>query len=301
MTRFYLITGFLGAGKTTFLRGILPGLSKEKVALIVNDFGREKVDAALLEGQGVEISEINNGSIFCACRSEQFREGVEAALGKEPDLIITEASGLADPTNLSGVLDWLEDGTLEYGGTICLVDAARFHKVKDTALVVRKQLNAADGIILNKVDLATSQQLDEVRQVLETFCPGIPVLETSYGQVPLEWFSALRPRTELNEGAPHTKDITQQKLTLRLKPGLPERELEEFLIQVADSAYRIKGFVALENKTVLVDCVGSQVNIGPWDGKAEQINCLTVLFANGLPARKCIRAALVEHPIGEIV
>ena len=301
MTRFYLVTGFLGAGKTTFLRAILPCLSSEKVALIVNDFGRERVDAVLLQGQGVEISEINNGSIFCACRSEQFREGVEAALQNKPDLIITEASGLADPTNLSGVLDWLEDGTLEYGGTICLVDAARFHKVKDTALVVRKQLSTADGIVVNKVDLAQPQQLEDIRSVLAELCPGIPVLETSYGQVDSEWFLALRPRTDLKKGAAHIRDITQQKLTLCLRPGLTRQELEKFLTQVAYSTYRIKGFAALDSMTGLVDCVGSQVHIEPWSGKTEQLNCLTVLFANGLPAKTCIQSELMKNPVGELM
>lgn len=300
MTRFYLITGFLGAGKTSFLRGILPSLTGERVALIVNDFGREGVDAALLEGQGVAVSEIHNGSIFCACRSEQFREGVEEVLRQQPDLILTEASGLADPTNLNGVLERLNDGTLEYGGTVCLVDGARFHKVKDTALVVNKQLQTADGIILNKIDVASPEQLAATRQTLEDLCPGIPVLETCYGRVPTQWLRDLHPRRVLGQGAPHIRDITQQSLTLHLYPGLSRERLEHFLKQIAGATYRMKGFVSLKDGVAIADCVGDAVKVEPWTGPTEQLDHLTVLFGNGLPARKTIRAALQEDLVGEL-
>lgn len=300
MTRFYLITGFLGAGKTTFLRQILEGFAGERVSVIVNDFGREQVDAALLSRQGVVLEEINNGSIFCACRAEQFREALEHVLDREPDVVFTEASGLADPTHLNAVLQRQEAGRLSLAGTVCLVDAVRFHKVRNTARVVRQQLAAADGIVLNKIDLAPPEQRAAIRAELELLCPDIPVIETTYSRVPGQWFRALRP-APLREGGsapPHRRDITLQKLTLHLEDTMTLPRLRAFLEAVAGDTYRIKGFAALEGALTRIDCVGELICVSPWDGAVRDLGRVTVLYGNGLPARRTIQAALARDPIG---
>ena len=70
MTKLYLITGFLGAGKTTFLNKFTQLFQDKKIVLIVNEFGKNGVDGALLQHIGARLAEIDNGSIFCACRIE---------------------------------------------------------------------------------------------------------------------------------------------------------------------------------------------------------------------------------------
>lgn len=72
MSRLYLITGFLGAGKTTFLRRFLPLFSGEKIRLIINEFGEAGVDGSLLKELSPVLEEISGGSVFCACRLDQF-------------------------------------------------------------------------------------------------------------------------------------------------------------------------------------------------------------------------------------
>jgi G3E family GTPase len=68
----YLVTGFLGAGKTTLMQNLLKVFENDKVALIVNEFGQEGVDGAVLEKEGMVIEQIVDGSIFCVCRSDKF-------------------------------------------------------------------------------------------------------------------------------------------------------------------------------------------------------------------------------------
>ena len=68
MTELYLITGFLGAGKTTFLKNFIRMFDGRRLHLIINEFGREGVDGTLLREVGAAMDEINNGSIFCTCR-----------------------------------------------------------------------------------------------------------------------------------------------------------------------------------------------------------------------------------------
>ena len=67
MSRLYLITGFLGAGKTTFLKQFMKQFSSERMHIIVNEFGKEGIDGELLSELGIALDEINNGSIFCSC------------------------------------------------------------------------------------------------------------------------------------------------------------------------------------------------------------------------------------------
>ena len=96
MSKLYLITGFLGAGKTTFLKNFINELSDYRLHLIINEFGKEGVDGELLRELGTALDEINNGSIFCSCRLDKFEEVLEKALSEKPDIIIVEASGLSE-------------------------------------------------------------------------------------------------------------------------------------------------------------------------------------------------------------
>ena len=130
MSRLYLITGFLGAGKTTFLKQFMKQFSSERMHIIVNEFGKEGIDGELLSELGIALDEINNGSIFCSCRLDKF----------ENVLIIVEASGLSDPTNVKKILNQREKFPgLEYMGCVCLLDARQFPKVYETAVVVKNR------------------------------------------------------------------------------------------------------------------------------------------------------------------
>ena len=99
----YLITGFLGAGKTTFLKNFARQFAGRRLRLIINEFGRAGVDGTLLRELDAALDEISNGSIFCACRLDQFEAALEQAAADAPDVVLVEASGLADPTNVRRV------------------------------------------------------------------------------------------------------------------------------------------------------------------------------------------------------
>ena len=154
MSRLYLITGFLGAGKTTFLKQFMKQFSSERMHIIVNEFGKEGIDGELLSELGIALDEINNGSIFCSCRLDKFENVLQQVLQEKPDVIIVEASGLSDPTNVKKILNQREKFPgLEYMGCVCLLDARQFPKVYETAVVVKKQIQVSDLLLLNKKDL----------------------------------------------------------------------------------------------------------------------------------------------------
>lgn len=104
MSRLYVITGFLGAGKTTFLKQFARLFPDQRLAVLVNEFGKEDIDGVLLREVHARLAEIHNGSIFCACRLEQFVDTLAQLAEDEPDVILVETSGLSDPTNVRRLL-----------------------------------------------------------------------------------------------------------------------------------------------------------------------------------------------------
>jgi G3E family GTPase len=102
MTRLYLITGFLGAGKTTFLKKFAL-LAGGRLSIIVNEFGRENIDERLLAKLNARLAGVAGGSIFCTCRLDQFENALLEALEGAPDAILVETSGLSDPTAIRDV------------------------------------------------------------------------------------------------------------------------------------------------------------------------------------------------------
>lgn len=297
MTKLYLVTGFLGAGKTTFLHQFVRLFPDKRLALVVNEFGREGVDGALLSDLGITLTEIDNGSIFCACKLEQFEEALIALLEQAPDLIFVEASGLSDPTSVRSILGQRDKfAQVEYAGAICLVDAARFQKVYQTARVCRMQLAISDLVLINKADLGTPEQIEAIRTAVLAQKPNRPVHETTFGQVKAEWLEEMeRPAPAEGPLEIHTRDITLQRLNLAVE-GFDLKSLTSFLKMFAEDTYRIKGLVRLPEGVYLADCVGPLVEVRPFEGDAPVQNNLAVLFGNGLPARKSIKEAISWFP-----
>ena len=295
MTKLYLIIGFLGAGKTTFLHKFVRLFPNQKIALIINEFGKNGVDGALLQDLEIALTEIDNGSIFCACKLEQFEDALQSILEQRPDLIFVEASGLSDPTAVKSILGREVYKELEYAGAICLVDGVRFHKVYQTARVCRMQLAVSDMVLINKADKATREQMDEITSIVKAQKPNRPVHETEFGHFQREWLDELERPVLSADHEIHTKDITLQKLTLKLS-GFDEKQLVSFLKMFAEDTYRIKGFVSLDGTIYLVSCVGPIVELKQFQGSVPELNKLAVLYGNGLPARKSIKEAVGWFP-----
>ena len=286
-----LITGFLGAGKTTLLRNLLPQYAGRRIRLIVNEFGRVGVDGALLADLGAGMREIVNGSIFCACRLDQFEAALEEAQEQKPELLFVEASGLSDPTAIRTLL---EQGTryqgIHYRGCIALADAANLHRVIDTARVCRRQLSVADLILLTKTDVATPQQVTSAMELLRKGYPEVPVLPVVRGELPFDAVEALSTSRSAQMGD-HRRDLTLQKYTLTVSPEMSADQLRAFLRMFAEDTYRIKGLVELREGVFQLDCVGAYVEVKPADG-LQADHQVAVLAGEGMPLRKSLKEAL---------
>lgn len=204
----YLITGFLGAGKTTFLKNFARQFAGRRLRLIINEFGRAGVDGTLLRELDAALDEISNGSIFCACRLDQFEAALEQAAADAPDVVLVEASGLADPTNVRRVL--AQFPAVSYQGSVCVADAARLEKVFSTARACPRQLAVSSLVLLNKTDLATEAQCAEAKALILRANPAARIRRTQFGRFEPEWLSLIVPDVDVDEVL-DMPDITLQK------------------------------------------------------------------------------------------
>lgn len=286
----YLLTGFLGAGKTTCVKNILKLWKDKKIALIINEFGKQGVDGKLLETVGVELEEINNGSIFCTCKMNRFEEVLQDMMERKPEIILIEASGLSDPTSAYAVLQQEKFRAIHYKGCLCMVDAARFPKVIQTAKVSRKQVRIADQVIINKIDLVKEEALAEVRRTIAFYNPQVTIHETHFGQIALSWLEALDVSEKVwDDKVIATKDITLQRYTLAISEQCTKESLIKMLESFIEDTYRIKGFLLLEGERYLVDCVGDTVCIETYEDEIPSGNKLVVLSGEGMPLSKSLK------------
>lgn len=300
MTKLYLITGFLGAGKTTFLKRILSVFSDKKIALIINEFGKVGVDGSLIANENYELKEINNGSIFCSCKVEEFETSVHSFIEKNDiDIIFIEASGLADPSEVRNIFTNDRYPNLEYGGTICIVDALRFHKVYASTRVCKMQLAISDVVVINKIDIASEEQIDNIVEISKAQNENRKIIKTSHGEIGPDFFSEINVnKANPSELTIRTKDITLQKLSIQVC-DVSYEELVSFLKMICEETYRIKGFVFIKNELHFVDCVGPMVNLYKYNGNSNDEGTITVLYGNGLKAKSSINNALKHFDEGK--
>ena len=304
MSRLYLITGFLGAGKTTFLKNFIRLFAGQKIQLIVNEFGEAGVDGVLLSDLGAYLSEISGGSVFCSCRLDQFEKVLRQSADVNADVILVEASGLSDPTGVRRLFSQTERFPhIDYQGAVCLIDAVRFPKLYATARTCVKQLAASDVAVVNKTDRASGEQLAQTLALLRGQRPDMPVIETSFGAVDAAILDMLsRTQGRAQDGMPLTADLTLRRLLITVAPTITPYALRKFIEMFLEVTFRVKGFVQTSEGMYLADCAGNVVSLAPYAGQvpAEKRGLLVVLSGAGMPVRKRVGEAVKWYP-GEIL
>ncbi|MEG1887162.1 MAG: GTP-binding protein [Oscillospiraceae bacterium] len=300
MSKLCLITGFLGAGKTTFLKNLINQTKSNKLYVIVNEFGSVGIDGKILKELSVTVDEISNGSIFCSCKIDKFEDVLLKAIASEPDLILIETSGLSDPTNIKKILlSRAEFKKIEYLGGICLVDAVYFSKVRTTARVVSKQVSATDLALINKSDLASSEDISAIKKSILEINPDMKIITTSFGKISNDFLSELH--TAAAGGiCGSARDIALQSYTVKINPHMKLAEFKSFIAMFIEDSYRIKGFIRLYEGCFLVNCTGGIVEITEAENTDDE-NCLVALAGQNMPLQKSIlRGCEWFHNLAEL-
>lgn len=296
MSKLYLITGFLGAGKTTFLKNFIRLFEGKKIQLIVNEFGKEGVDGILLSDLGAFLNEISGGSVFCSCRLDQFEKVLQESKNINPDIIIVEASGLSDPTGVKKLFSQTDRfPNIEYQGAVCLVDAVRFPKVYATARTCVKQIASSDVAVINKIDLATNEQLENTINLITTQRPNISLIKTSFGKIDKSILNMVCcDKSNLEQNIMFTADLTLRNILIKISPTITKYELEKFIEMFLETTFRVKGFIQTIEGEYLVDCVGNIINIEKcvYDIPNDKKGNLVVLSGSGMPVQKYVKEAV---------
>jgi len=258
-----ILTGWLGSGKTTLLRHVLAhGLDGRRVAVVMNELGEIGIDGKVLTGlPSVErMVELNSGCICCSVGA-QFGMAVQDILRTiQPHLVILETTGVAEPEPLIQVV---KESGLALDAVITVVDALNLDACLAQGPAVRRQIEAADFLVLNKADLVEERPLRRARNRLRRFNPRAVLETTVQGRVENDLLFATGvgrarrlARADSREGSPpsghgHLEAGGMEAFFHAGEPGERfERErFERFLARLPAEIYRAKGIVRLAGET----------------------------------------------------
>ena len=212
-----VLSGFLGAGKTTLLNQVLNNREGRKVAVMVNDMSEVNIDAALVEKGGAELSrteeklvEMSNGCICCTLRDDLLQEVSRLAQEGKFDYLLIESTGISEPIPVAQTFTFEDEEGVSLSHIsrldtmVTVVDAASFLRDYNEAESLQSrgeslgeednrtvtdllidQIEFADVIVLNKLDLVTKEQAEKVEAIVKALNPVAEIIPTTRSEVPL--------------------------------------------------------------------------------------------------------------------
>ncbi len=265
-----IISGYLGAGKTSLVNNMLRRANGRRLVVLVNDFGELAIDVDLIESQEGNTLNLANGCACCSMGGNLFNALV-TVLDQTPraDHLIIEASGVADPVRLANIAQAEPDLTLD--SIVSLVDAETLEGLKNDPLVgatVSHQLASSDIIVLNKLDLIGADEYSNLSGILDSIAPGVPRINTEYARVPNDVLIGLG-------GANNVNSVTRlpagghgelySKWSFAVEELLRRERLESALDNLRLHTLRLKGIVYFVDCDVpqVVQSVGARWSITP--------------------------------------
>lgn len=257
-----VLAGFLGAGKTTLLNHLVRNRTGVRVGAVVNDFGSIGVDAMAVAGQVDAVLDVGGGCLCCVADTEDL----DWALGRlaDPDagidLIVVEASGLAEPTTLVRMLLASAERRVVYGGLVEVVDAAEFGATRSRHPSLDRHVALADLVVLNKADRVSAAERVALQATLRDLGDGAPVVPATHGRIDPELFFDRPARPEVQTLTPRQLSFADllaeaddahhghlhagyQSVSFEKNTPLCPRRFVEFLERRPTGLYRAKGAV----------------------------------------------------------
>ena len=171
-----------------------PQLASKRIALVINEFGLLGVDGQLVKETNGGVFELNSGSLFCACtRSGLVKVLSQIATDVRPEMVIAEATGVAETSDLYDVLETAPlEGRFCVQANVCLVDSLNFTKVLPYLRAARTQVAGADGLVINKTDLLDETGADRLADLLTDLNGRADQVRVSHGQLDWNFVNGLR-------------------------------------------------------------------------------------------------------------
>jgi G3E family GTPase len=265
-----LITGPLGSGKTTLLRHLLD-VARQRIAILMNEFGEIAIDSQIIEGKNVRIAELGGGCVCCSLLGEFEAAVTEVIDAVHPDRIIVETTGVAEPEAV--MFDIQENlPRVRLDGVVTVADADAMMRYPRLGQTGRAQIEAADLILLNKVDLVSAEALAEVKARLVQLNTRAPILPTRRCQVDPD---ILFGRAQAHDISPpqHRHQPEVESFSYVSDAILDRSCFEAFVEGLNLVVMRAKGFVRFPEATYLFNFVA-----GRWELEAFSERVTTLVF-----------------------
>ena len=292
-TRVILLSGFLGAGKTTLLKRILSWESDlADTVVLVNEFGDVGIDGALLKDSGSDVVELTSGCICCTLSADLYQSLARIRQQFSPRRIFIEASGVADPVTTAAVISERDLARYMVLSKIVTVLDADFWAAREAfGTLFYNQLEMADLILLNKVDLLEDGQAVRFLNEIHHTLPGSQVVPTIHcgidpqtlwrdskpkttGLKPIQFFqpeSTVR-NLQSDRAVPDRKAVDASKyvsFAFESAQSVDENSFNLFIEELPWEVFRIKGPVQFTDRVELLNFVGGKSDWLPWEGESQ--------------------------------
>ena len=299
-----ILSGFLGAGKTTLLNRLLAAPGERRIAVLVNDFGRINIDAALIRSRTEDMISLTNGCACCTISTDLTRTLIELAEREDrPDALVLEASGLADPRGIAQVA--LSNPALRLDGVITLVDAAGYQETRQSEIstpTVDHQTDAADLIVLTKTDEAGPARTDAVRSLLRARHPDTPMAVAVHGDLPADVVLGVNSARDPRLGAPapwqHAAGFESWGLASAV--ALDAARLRAFLEGLPPSLLRAKGVLHLADDPLrrhVYQRVGRRSRLVPEDAWGDETPASSLVL---IGPKGCVDASTLQRAFARL-
>ena len=255
-----LLSGYLGAGKTTWINRLLAH-TKDRLVVIVNDFGSVNIDAALIAERHDDTIELTNGCVCCAIGGSLADVMLDISDREtRPDAVVIECSGVADP---SVVAEYAYLTGFHLSAIVTLVDAIQWKRTAHDSLVQQtfwRQIDSADLFVVTKLDNATEIERDELQSAMRLRRPSIPLI--SHDIIAPERLFSFSSQV-LDTSLPPLESPRFSTSVLDVDAATSLEELRNIINQLPSNVVRAKGIVLTTSGCVLVQRVGTRTAVTP--------------------------------------
>ena len=272
-----LITGPLGSGKTTLLRHIL-ATQREKIAIVMNEFGEIAIDTKVIEGKNVRIAELGGGCVCCSLLGE-FEAAVNEIIEKiAPERIVVETTGLAEPEALVfNIQEALPQCRLD--GVVSVIDADMLIRFPELGHTTRLQIEGADILLLNKIDLIEPGQVKPLETKLREINPTAAIVRTERCRIDPELLFGIgreRKIAPAEPGSPipattHKHQPEFESFAFTSSKIFSRDCFEGFANGLPASVVRAKGFIRFADGAQLFNFVAGRWELEPFEAVRTEL------------------------------
>jgi len=257
-----LVTGPLGSGKTTLLRHIL-ATRPAKIAIVMNEFGEIPIDAKVIEGKNVRLAELGGGCVCCSLLGEFEAAVNEIIQCVQPDIIVVETTGLAEPEALVfNIQEAIPQCRLD--GVVSVIDADMLVRFPELGHTTRMQIEGADILLLNKIDLVEHGQIESLEAKLREINPTGAIVRAERCRTDPELLFGIgrEKRVALPK---HKHQPEFESFTFSSEKTFSRDCFERFADGLPPNVYRAKGFVRFADAAQLFNFVAGRWDLEPFE------------------------------------